>query len=131
MAKVTQARQRAWRIARACPPAVFVIGHVAHIVQSILDAPMATVERQQLCRVGLSPSLAADQIDALNAGCVFADLKHLALHTGDLLCIGKAHIAVEQLATPNAPRLYPTMTLVQSDMLKGEMPPCGGWQYRL
>ncbi|AWP22036.1 hypothetical protein C4901_00645 [Acidiferrobacter sp. SPIII_3] len=92
--EVPQAGEGPGRVPLAGPATILVIGHVAYVVQTVLDAPMASVLGQELRGTGLGLRLARDQIDALKGGFVGADVEDLALDTSHLGGIGKRHIAV-------------------------------------
>ena len=92
--EVAQAGECARGMSGARPAAILVIGHVPHVVQAVLDAPMAPVLGQELRGAGLCLRLARDQIDALEGGLVATDVEDLALDTGHLGRMGKRHIAV-------------------------------------
>ena len=126
-----QASVRAWGAALAGAAAIFVIGDLAHVVQCVLDAPMPAVECEQLLGAGLCTGLAADQVDPLEAGLVAADLEDFALDAGHLSRMRKFQIVVEPLAGPDAAYFHAAMRLVESDVLRGGRPPCGGLRCRL
>ena len=63
--EVPQAGEGPGRVPLAGPATILVIGHVTHVVQAVLDAPMAPVLGQQLCGARFSAALAANQIDPL------------------------------------------------------------------
>ena len=107
------------------------VGDIAHAVQLVLDAPMPTVERQQLFGAGLCTGLAADQAGPLQAGLVGADREDFALDAGHLRGMREVHIAAQPLAGPDAARFRAAMSLVESDELRGERPPSGGLRCRL
>ena len=98
-------------------------------MKRVLDAPMASVERQQLLRTDLCAALAADQIDPLDGGLVFGDMKDFTLHASDLGCLKQRQIAVELAAGPDTSGFHPTVRLVQRLMRRGR-PPSGGWRCR-
>jgi len=100
--------------------AVLVIGHVAHVVQTVLNAPMASVEDQQLCGTRFGAALAANQIDALEGRLVFSDVEDLALHAGNLGRVGKRQIPVELITDPDTPGFHAPMRLVSRDVPRGE-----------
>lgn len=92
---------------------------------------MPPVEGEQLFWTCLCATLAADQIDTLDAGGVEADLEDFAFDAGNLRGMRKCQIVVEPLAGPDAACFDAAMRLVESDQFRGERPPSGGLRCRL
>ena len=100
--------------------AIFVIGHVAHVMQAILDAPMAAVQGQQLWRVGLRRRQAGDEIDALAAGGGVAEGEDFAFQAGDLLDVWELQIGIEGGAGPDAADFEAAVAFIDGAVLRGE-----------
>ena len=118
--EVAQTGQCARGVAFSGAAAVFVKSAVAHVVQR-LDPPVTAVQFQQLFGGGLGAGEAADEIDRLQSGFVFADVQHLPLHARHLCGMGKAQIAVQHRTAPDAAGLEAAMGF----LLRGEVR-CGG-----
>jgi hypothetical protein len=92
---------------------------------------MPPVQCEQLLGAGLCTGLAADEVNPLEAGLLAADLEDFALDAGNLSRMRKFQIVVEPLAGPDAACFDAAMRLLDSDVLRGERPPCGGLRCRL
>ena len=80
--------------------AVFVKAHVAHIMQAVFNAPVATVQGQQAHRVGFLRRQTGDAIHGFGAELARAQLRGLALQAEDLSGVGEIQIALEFGAGP-------------------------------
>lgn len=118
-------------VALANLTAIFVVGHVAHVVEAVFDFPVSTIELQQSCGICLCLIDTGDAEADLRCG--FPALDELAMQVGgdaldtkDLLGVRKIDEAVELNAGPQPPNLNAAMCFVDRFMLRGKKPPSGG-----
>jgi len=83
--------------------AIFVEAHVAHIMQAILNAPVAAVQGQQAPRAGFLRSQTGEAIHGFAAELAGAQIRGLALQAEDLSDVRKIDIIVEFGTGPDAP----------------------------
>lgn len=121
-AEVAQTGERLGYDAALGAAAVFVIGHVAHVMQA-LDAPMAAVQGEQPFGVCLLGRQARDQMDLFDAGFSCAAGKDFALDGGDLSDVGKGQVVVQGGARPEAAGLDPAVAFIDRRVLWGEKRP--------
>ena len=125
---VAQGRHDMGAVSLANLGAVLVVGHVTHVVQSILDLPVGAVVAEHLrrrCSVG---GEARQTVDGFLGG--LAPLDDVPLEVGsrasnaeDLSDIREVEVAVEFSARPDLARLEPAVALVVRAVLRGEKPP--------
>lgn len=118
-------------VALADLAAVFVVGHVTHVVEAVFDLPVCAVEIEQslrgsLCLVGTRDA----ETDVGRGGSALDEIaikvRGDSLDPKDLLGMGKIDESVERGAGPQPPNLDAAMRLVGRLNLRGEKPPGGG-----
>lgn len=126
--EVAQAGQYAGRMLTAGAAAVFVVRHVAHVVQAVLDAPMTAVEVEQTLGVGVLRRQAGNEVGVLDAFWPATRGADAALDAGDLAQVREFHVRMsgQRRAGADAPHLDAAMRFVDRLVLRGEGPPDGG-----
>jgi hypothetical protein len=89
-------------------------------MQTILDAPMAAIQSEQLCRGGLLGAQVTDQVDALGSGSGGGDGEDFTFEAGDLLEVGKLEVGVQRGTGPNATGLDAPVAFIGRGVLRGE-----------
>lgn len=109
---------------------ILVVGHVSHVVQAILDLPMAAVVDEHLLRRSLLWRQAGYAVDGFRDG--LAALDDVSVQVGggapnaeDLSDVGEVEVVVQLGAGPDLPRLDPPMALIDGFVRRGEKPPSG------
>jgi hypothetical protein len=120
--EVTQASHHLRAVTFAHLAAVFVKGDVAHVVQAVLDDPMASGEREKLSGGGLVSAAAGQaandfalDLDGLAGAAVLAD----ALDLEDLLAVREGGVVVELGGGPDAAGVDASMSFVGGLSLRG------------
>jgi hypothetical protein len=111
--------------------AVLVVGHVTHMVKTVLDVPMLAVELQQVlgtCSCGIEAGQSEAQL-----ACALSTAQHVALKircdafdAEYLTDMREVDVVVELGTGANVSDLDSTMALIDSRVLWGEKPPGGG-----
>jgi hypothetical protein len=106
--------------------AVFIEGHIADPMQAIFNAPMAPIEIEKACGVGLGGGEAGQPVDHLVAEQCVIGAPPPPLDAKDLPAVGELHVVVERRTGPDPPLLQPAMALIDAAVLRGEKPPGRG-----
>lgn len=121
--EVADAGQHARAVAGADLAAILVEGHIAHPMQTVLDAPMTPIERQQALRRGLGGCEIGDQPGPFERVFTGPARGYLAFDQGHLADMRKAHIGVERGGGADRAAFDPAMAFIDGGVLRGGRPP--------
>lgn len=131
--KVAKTGQCAGAVASADLATVFVEGHITHVVDAILDFPVATDEGEELFW-GSFGFVKAGNAKTHLCG-LFSTLDNIAVQISGnpfdaehLFDMRKIEVLIEVDACPETTGLEPSMAFVGGGDLRGENPPYGGHQ---
>ena len=118
--KVSHGGEHPGAVSLAHLGAVLVEGDIAHPVEPVLDAPMATIERQQLAGRGLLRGEVGD--DARPFGALFPGFPvgDLPFDQTGLADVGEIEIAVQRGGGADRALLDAPMGLIERGLLRGE-----------
>ena len=121
--EVTQASHHLRPVAFAHLASVFVQGDVAHVVEAVLDRPVASGERKELLGrgpIGGAAGQAADDLALDLGGLAGAAMLADAFDLEDLLAVREGEVVVEVGGGPDAAGLDASMAFVPRLSLRGE-----------
>lgn len=120
--EVSQARHHLRAMAFAHLASVFVEGDIAHVVQAVLDRPVASGERQQLlgrALVGGAAGQAGNDLALDLDGLAGAAMLANPFDLEDLAAVGKRDVVVERGRGPDAANVDARMAFVGRLSLRG------------